>query len=206
MSEKPDKMEMLCSLKEACMNCGMCDLGWQTGDDVEQYNPHVFSNFDPAVRLPEIMVVGQNPGWNEVCQKQPFVGDAGKNFDNELFKHDVDRKHLYITNAVKCFSKGNKKPYEEQVNACEPFLRMEINIIKPQFIVALGALAFNLLCPGEDYRSNLGKITKSKKFNQKVFAIYHPSPLNLSNADRRSKYEKDIRKLCKLMQHFLTPF
>jgi len=193
---KDRKLRMLLPLAQVCVNCTMCALGSQKakkGDEV--HDPHVFSSFMPS----RFMVVGQNPGWNEVVHKMPFVGDAGKNFDAEIAKHGLQRSDFYICNSVRCHTPGNTKPDVVHLERCEPFLRMEVQILKPKLIVALGAVAFDQLCPKVDFQSSLKRLTRSK-YGVMVFPVYHPSPLNLDEGGRREAFEDQIRMMCALVQ------
>lgn len=202
-----ERYKMLRHLSEACNICRMCNLGWSKASrSGYEYDPHVFSNYDPMVGPSKFMIVGQNPGWNEVKKGEPFVGQAGSNFDKELDKLLWSRKDFYITNTVKCYTQNNKPPESKHIKRCEPFLRMEIAIIKPVLIIAFGAVAFNILCDDEKFSDNIGKITRSDKFGVKVFTTYHPSPLNLADLDRRKRFRKDIAMLGKIMNYYLTPF
>jgi DNA polymerase len=172
----------------------MCELGRK---DAEKNgicrDPHVFSNMSPT----RFMVVGQNPGWDELREREPFVGAAGRNFNNEIAKNGHSRSDFYITNTVKCWTRGNSKPRGCHISACEPFLRMEVNLLKPDIIVALGAVAFQTLCPNDVFSECLRKITISTY--GKVYAIYHPSPMNINNQERRVKFNSQIGLLCAAM-------
>jgi DNA polymerase len=175
----------------------MCELGttFARKDGLEA-DPHVFSSMTPS----KVMVVGQNPGWDELRQGRPFVGQAGKIFDVALERHGVVRTRFYITNAVKCWTSGNSKPSPNSVERCSAFLRMELNLLNPLFVVTLGAVAFESLCDGLVFSESLGKFVDSVKFGVKVFPIYHPSPLNLSDADRKTAFLKQISLLCGILQ------
>lgn len=200
------RYEMMPHLKLACTNCKMCELGWRSatrGNDV--HDPHVFSNYDPIVDPAQFMIVGQNPGWNELKAQTPFVGLAGKNFDTELDKTFWKRSDFYISNAVKCYTEGNKPPQQRNLAACEPFLRMEIAIIKPRLVVAFGAVAFSVLCDTK-FSDNIGKITTSEKFGVKVFTTYHPSPLNLQDVAKKKQFAHDVAMIAKMLNYYLTPF
>ena len=201
------RKQMLPHLGEACISCKMCPLGWSDATkDGYKKDPHVFADYD-FLGWQRFMIVGQNPGWNEVKEGVPFVGQSGKNFENALtLGTPWSRSDFYITNAVKCFTTGNRQPNPKEVDRCEPFLRMEIEIIRPVFVVALGATAFNMLCPDLKFGDCVGKISDSSKFDIKVFTTYHPSPRNMAVADRKSKFYKDIRMLGKIMSRYLTPF
>ena len=199
------RYEMLPSLKEACKTCRMCDLGWKLARG--KLDPHVFSNYTALSTPHQFLICGQNPGFNEVNEGMPFVGAAGENFNKAIMLSGMWRRdNFYITNACKCFSDGNVPPTPKQLERCEPFLRMEIAIVKPRLVIAFGAVAFGVLCGNLDFTPSIGKIVNSEKFGVKVYLTYHPSPLNLSDPARRKQFEKDIRILSKIMDRYLTPF
>lgn len=191
------KLRMLKQLSLTCTACSMCELGLKGAEkNSEVRDPHVFSSMTPS----RCMVVGQNPGWNEVKQQIPFVGAAGKNFDQEIQKHGVGRDAFYITNTVRCYTADNQRPTLRHVERCEPFLRMEIGLLKPKLVVALGAVAFAQLCPEAEFGTSLKTITKSQKFGIPVFAVYHPSPLNLTDKHRKQEFASQITILCAMVK------
>lgn len=196
-------LRMLRPLNETCNQCSMCELGRSYTSDKNPhtemfFNPHVFSNMNPS----KWVVIGQNPGLNECLRGEPFVGVSGEKFDKTLKKFGCSRKDFYISNGVKCYTEGNSKPSTLHKDRCELFLRMELQLIRPRIVVCLGSVSFDTMCPGIHYSSNLGKIVKSDKFDVKVMPIYHPSPMNLNNKVRESIFEKDIEKLCKIINHY----
>lgn len=189
------KLRMLRPLRDTCSACTMCELGRRDAErDGTIRDPHVFSNMNPK----RFVVVGQNPGWNELGDGVPFVGAAGANFNKVLHDNGLSRNDFYITNNVKCFTKGNTKPSTKHADRCKPYLSMELNLINPLLVITLGASAFEQLCPGVKYSNALKKITKSDEFNVKVFALYHPSPLNLST--RMEEFRDQMKVLCKLVK------
>lgn len=191
------KMRMLTQLQATCLACSMCELGLkQAVKKNEARDPHVLSNMNPT----RFMVVGQGPGWNELKKREPFVGEAGANFDEEILKHDISRSDFYICNTIRCFVEGNAKPSEKQQKRCEPFLQMELNLIKPKLVITLGAVAFGRFCPDTEFKNGLKKITKSSVYGVPVFAIYHPSPLNFIDKSRRSDFNDQIRVMCALVK------
>lgn len=191
------KLRMLRPLSLTCTACSMCELGRQGAikNDVVR-DPHVFSSMNPT----RFLALGQNPGWDELKLGQPFVGAAGKNFDRELSKNGLSRKDFYITNSVKCFTSGNVRPSELHKERCEPFLRMELNLIRPLLVVALGAVAFSQLCPGSVFGDSLKRIVRSEVFDVPVFAVYHPSPLNFAEESRRVEFSEQMRLMCGLVR------
>ncbi len=95
-----------------------------------------------------IVLVGEQPGDAEDRAGKPFVGPAGQLFDRALAQAGVDRSQLYVTNAVKHFKweprgkrRIHKTPSAREIAACRPWLRAELDLLKPQLIVALGATA-----------------------------------------------------------------
>jgi len=198
-AETPEqrKLRMLRQLSLTCTACSMCELGMQGAErNGEIRDPHVFSNMNPV----RFMVVGQNPGWDELKQREPFVGAAGKNFDSEIKKHGLDRSHFYICNTVRCHTKDNQKPTQRHMDRCEPFLRMEIGLLKPRLVITLGAVAFAQLCPDFEYSKSLQSIVQSNKFGVPVFAVYHPSPMNFREEHRKKAFEKQIQLLCSVIK------
>jgi uracil-DNA glycosylase len=89
----------------------------------------------------KVMVIGQNPGADEDESGRPFVGRAGKYLTKALAENGIKREDLYITNIVKHTSPKNRKPFDDEVKACLPYLTTQISIIKPKIIVLLGASA-----------------------------------------------------------------
>jgi len=197
-----NKMIMLNGLQTFCMSCRMCPIGCSLVEkDNKKYDPHVFSTMTFKSKF---MVVGQNPGINECMMGTPFIGDAGKNFDEEIQKNGLNRSDFYITNTVKCLTKkqdgsNNRKPSFKEVETCSAsFLANEIKIIQPTLIITLGESAFGFFCPEEKYSDRLGKITKSKYDN--IYAIYHPSPMNINDPERRKAFNKQINLLARLIK------
>jgi DNA polymerase len=177
----------------------MCSLGRKLKVvQGESIDPHVFG----TMNFSKFMVIGQNPGFNECKQDEPFVGQAGENFNKEIIKYGLSRKDFYITNIVKCHTDDNAKPSLEEIDRCSLFLRMEIQILTPAFVVTLGAPAFSYLCPNAIYNKALGKITHSDVINKKVYAILHPSPRNLAIESRMASFEHQIMLLGKMIKHF----
>jgi len=88
----------------------------------------------------KVMLVGQNPA-DEDELGRPFVGRAGKYLTKTLAEYGIRREDVFITNIVKHVSPQNRKPFDDEVRACLPYLTAEINFIKPKIIVLLGASA-----------------------------------------------------------------
>ena len=122
-----------------CEGCDLYKLGTQT----------VFGDGAPRAW---VMFVGEQPGDKEDLAGKPFVGPAGALLDKALVAAGIDRKQVYVTNAVKHFkweSRGkkriHKKPSSLEITACRPWLDSEIKVVNPEVIVCLGATAAQAL-------------------------------------------------------------
>jgi len=90
---------------------------------------------------PDIMFVGEGPGADEDMQGRPFVGAAGQLLDKMIEAMGYKRGEVFIANIVKCRPPGNRVPLPDEMNACVPYLKAQIALIKPKVIVALGKTA-----------------------------------------------------------------
>jgi DNA polymerase len=130
------------------------------------------------------MLVGEQPGDEEDRQGVPFVGPAGRLLDRALEAAQIDRAHVYITNAVKHFKweprgkrRLHKTPAQREIEACHRWLEGEIRAIKPKVIVCLGATAAKALF-GPDFKVSTmrGRLIESPHAPH-AFATFHPSAL-----------------------------
>jgi DNA polymerase len=144
------------------------------------------------------MLVGEQPGDYEDVAGKPFVGPAGKIMDRALEEAGIDRKRVYVTNAVKHFkweSRGKRrihqKPNSREIAACRPWLEAELRLVRPKLVVVLGATAGQAIF-GPSFRvtRERGKLLSSK-FAPKVVATVHPSSL-LRQPDEDSR-EREYR-------------
>lgn len=188
------QQEKLEALKSACLSCKACSIG---GKMVSGHPSNVFSN----MTLAKYMVVGQNPGAEEVEQGQPFVGISGKMF-NQLVEEvlGMKRSDFYITNTVKCFTTGNRKPSAEEIERCRKFLDEEIAIVKPLFIISLGGPALEQLTGMHGIMKHRGDPVFSPRYGLFVFPMLHPSPLNLNDPAKMEMFAEDLGKLKDFME------
>ncbi len=129
-----------------------------------------------------IMLVGEQPGDQEDLAGHPFVGPAGKLLDRALAELGVDRRRVFVTNAVKHFSweprgkrRIHKKPTLKQVAACNAWLQDEIRLVRPAIVVCLGATAAQaLLGPKVKVTEARGRFVASG-LPAKVLVTVHPS-------------------------------
>ncbi|NLP36760.1 MAG: uracil-DNA glycosylase [Firmicutes bacterium] len=140
-----------------------------------------------------LMFVGEGPGADEDRQGIPFVGRAGQLLDKILAAAEIRREDTYITNVVKCRPPHNRMPTEDEVAACLPFLKRQIELIKPQIIVCLGALATQTII-GPEARVSVVRGRWFDKFNARVMATFHPAALLRDERKKRPVWE-DMKKI-----------
>jgi probable DNA metabolism protein len=133
-----------------------------------------------------LMIVGEQPGLQEDIEGKPFVGPAGNVLREELKTLAVNPENLYLTNAVKHFKnvkvngrQMHRSPGVKEVNACKPWLKAEIDIVKPKVILCLGVTpAKALINPGFKMTNNHGKWQAYGESSSTVItATYHPAAL-----------------------------
>jgi DNA polymerase len=143
---------------------------------------------------PLVMVIGEGPGAQEDRQGLPFVGPAGQYLDKWLAAIGLSRdRDVYIANIVKCRPPGNRDPQTAEIEACTPYLRRQIDILRPRTILALGRFAASWLTGRSD---GLGKM-RGGTFDFKgvpVVVTYHPSGV-LRNPEYRRPVWEDLKRL-----------
>ena len=134
-------------------------------------NKLVFGDGDPNARL---MFVGEGPGADEDAQGLPFVGRAGQLLNNMIGAMGLKREQVYIANVVKCRPPQNRTPEPEEANTCSPFLFRQIDVIRPEVIVALGATAATYLLGQRQPLAGLrGRVHSFR--GTKLIVTYHPA-------------------------------
>jgi len=137
------------------------------------------------------MVVGEAPGEHEDLQGEPFVGQAGKLLDNMLAALGVRRgQGVYIANVLKCRPPGNRNPLPEEIAQCEPFLRRQVELLRPKIILAVGRFAVQtLLGTTEPVGKLRGRV--HRYHDVPVVVTYHPAYL-LRNLPEKAKAWADL--------------
>ncbi len=134
-------------------------------------NTIVFADGSPAARL---MFVGEGPGADEDAQGLPFVGRAGQLLNNMIAAMGLKREEFYIANVVKCRPPGNRTPEPEEANTCSPFLFRQIDVVRPQVLVALGATAATYLLGARQPLAGLrGRVHAFRGMS--LIVTYHPA-------------------------------
>jgi uracil-DNA glycosylase len=133
----------------------------------------VFGQGDANARL---MFVGEGPGADEDAQGLPFVGRAGQLLNNMIGAMGLKREEVYICNVVKCRPPGNRTPEPDEANTCSQFLFRQIDVVKPQVMVALGATAATYLLGARQPLAGLrGRIHAYR--GSSLIVTYHPAYL-----------------------------
>ena len=188
------------ALRDAAAGCRGCHL-WQVGTQTV---------FGEGARKAEAMFVGEQPGDQEDRTGKPFVGPAGRLFDEALEAAAIDRTSVYVTNAVKHFkwtARGKRrihqKPNAAEVAACRPWLEAELAVVQPRVLVLLGATAAQALL-GRQFRvtQHRGELLESE-LAEAVTATVHPSSiLRGEPAERETNFAAfvdDLKVVAKML-------
>jgi uracil-DNA glycosylase family protein len=187
-------------LRNAAAGCTACHL-YKTGTQTV---------FGEGARSAEVMFVGEQPGDQEDKAGRPFVGPAGKLFDQALESAGIDRTQIYVTNAVKHFkwqARGKRrihqKPNWSEIAACRPWLEAELAVVEPRVLVCLGAVAAQALL-GRQFRvtQQRGKPVESD-LAEHVLATVHPSSILRADPETRERqygeFVKDLKVVARLL-------
>lgn len=163
--------------------CQLCKLGRGRARPVPgEGNPNA-----------EVLFVGEAPGFYEDQQGRPFVGPAGQLLDTLLGLAGLSRREVFITNVVKHRPPGNRDPEPDELEACDGYLRAQIEAIKPIVIVTLGRYSLAKFVPNvRAMREVHGRAIPYG--NLTICAMYHPAAA-LHQASLRSVLEQDFRAL-----------
>ena len=162
------------TLREAAATCRGCPL----------YAPATQTVFGEGPRRAELMLVGEMPGDKEDLAGHVFVGPAGRELDAALERVGIERKQAYVTNVVKHFKfkeRGKRRihdtPKKSEVDACMPWLREELRLVRPQVLVFLGATAAKALL-GSSFRLTRSRGTELEcDLAPHVTATIHPAAI-----------------------------
>jgi uracil-DNA glycosylase family 4 len=161
-----ERAAVLQLIREELGECTRCAL--HTGR-----NKLVFGDGAPTARL---MFVGEGPGADEDAQGLPFVGKAGQLLNNMIAAMGLKREEVYIANVVKCRPPGNRVPEPEEGATCSPFLFRQIDVVRPEVLVALGATAATWLLGTRQPLAGLrGRVHTMR--GTRLVVTYHPAYL-----------------------------
>lgn len=176
-----DRLETLDAVAAEVAGCQQCLLCQERSNTVP-------GEGNPAARL---MCVGEGPGETEDKTGRPFVGRAGELLTNILSAIELPREQVFIANVVKCRPPGNRKPTAEEMAACLPYLRRQIQLVRPKVLLALGATAAEGLLGS---KGSLGDLrNRVHQFDGiPLIVTYHPAAL-LRNPNWKKPTWDDVR-------------
>jgi uracil-DNA glycosylase len=183
-------------LREAAAGCKACPL-WESATQTV---------FGEGAADADVVFVGEQPGDREDLEGLPFVGPAGKLFNEALVEARIDRSQVYVTNVVKHFKwkpqgkrRIHQKPNWGEIASCRPWLDAELAVLKPRVLVCLGATAAQALL-GRDFRVSRqrGEVVDSP-LAPKAIATVHPSSI-LRAEDRDTQFREFVRDLEKVAE------
>jgi uracil-DNA glycosylase family protein len=191
------------ALREAAVHCRACPL-WRCGTQTV---------FGEGAAHARVMLVGEQPGDQEDRQGHPFVGPAGGILNRALEEAGIDRRQTYVTNAVKHFKwvegrgkrRIHQKPNSLEVSACRPWLLAEIELLKPEIVVCMGATAAQALL-GRQFKvtQRRGELVTSS-FAPQIVATVHPSSiLRAPDDDTRHRELRRFVADLKIVANFLS--
>jgi len=183
--DTPDSIEKIAAEIKACR---LCPLGATRTKAAP----------GEGVIKPLVLVIGEGPGAEEDAQGRPFVGRAGQLLDKMLASINLSRNtNCFIANVVKCRPPGNRDPRPEETAACAGFLRRQITLLNPKFILVAGRVAAQTLLKSSEGIGKLrGKFTEYYIDNMSfpLLITYHPAAL-LRNEDLKRPAWEDLKLL-----------
>lgn len=196
------------ALSQACQSCAACDL-------CEQATQAVFGE---GPRDARVMFIGEQPGDQEDLSGRPFIGPAGQVLNEALAAVGIAREMVYLTNAVKHFKfepRGKQRihrtPTLGEAAACRPWLEAEIEQVKPEMIVCLGATAARSLL-GAEFRMTRqrGEVFENTSWAPWLMATYHPSALlripdEVAKEEARRQFLADLSKAAERLVAHAAP-
>ena len=180
--ESPAAAELKAFHDEICQ-CTRCPLG-------HTRTRFVFGSGNPEAG---IMFVGEAPGEEEDRQGLPFVGPAGQLLTRIIKGMQLSREEVYICNVLKCRPPGNRDPAPEEADTCEPYLRRQIEIVKPRVICCLGRHAAHALLRTDAPLSRL-RGALHEYAGIPLIVTYHPAAL-LRNEDYKRPTWEDVKRV-----------
>lgn len=185
-TEPWEQAKSLDELNAMICNCTKCGLGFTR-------TKFVFGVGNPHATL---MLIGEAPGADEDAQGEPFVGRAGQLLNKILEAINFKRSEVYICNILKCRPPNNRKPTPEESETCKPYLKKQIELVKPKVILCLGLTAAeNLLGTSESMSRLRGRVLNYE--GVPVMVTYHPAAL-LRNPNWKRPTWEDVQAVRKL--------
>lgn len=189
------------ALREEARHCTRCELHCRATQTV----------FGEGSVDARVMIVGEQPGDHEDLAGRPFVGPAGRVFDEALSLAGLDRRRLYVTNAVKHFKyeprgkrRIHQRPNMGEVQQCRWWLTREIDLVKPKLVVAMGATALFSLTDRKDKLEDVRGRPIVMDAGRTLFVTVHPSyllriPDEGRRAEELARFREDVATVSRLV-------
>lgn len=183
--KKEQKLQQIASQVLKCRKCRLCEEAL---------------NAVPGEGNPDsdIVFVGEAPGANEDKEGRPFVGRAGKLLESLLGEIGYDRSEVWIGNIIKHRPPKNRDPLPDEIAACSPYLRLQLQTLKPKIIVTLGRFSMNYFYPEGKITNDHGK-AKRLPNGVVIYPVYHPAAA-LRNSKFAQALRKDFLRIPKLLE------
>ena len=179
-ADEIDKVASLDALQKTVAVCTLCELH-------RTRTQTVFGTGSPDA---EWLVIGEAPGFEEDRKGEPFVGRAGQLLTKMLLAIGLTREQIFIANILKCRPPDNRDPHQQEIMSCRPYLRQQIDLIRPRIILAMGRIAAQALL---DTDTSIGRLRgiqhRYEDTGIPVVATYHPAYLLRSPQQKRHAWE-----------------
>jgi len=180
-------------LEQVVSSCTACELHTSRTQTV----------FGVGNKSADLLIIGEAPGRDEDLQGEPFVGRAGQLLNAMLAAIGFQRDQVYIANILKCRPPNNRDPKPEEAEACDSWLRQQIELIQPGVILALGRIAAHKLLNTDQ---SLGAL-RGKQYNYASIPLivsYHPAYLLRKPVDKRKSWQ-DLKRIKYLLNSDGSP-
>lgn len=181
-----NKQQLLVQIENNVKNCKKCRLCDLANNPVPGEG-----NYDA-----DIVFIGEAPGANEDASGRPFVGRAGKLLERLLSEINLTREDVWIGNIIKHRPPKNRDPLPDEIAACSPYLKLQLQAINPKLIVTLGRFAMNYFYKDGKISRDHGNLIKLENYN--VYPVYHPAA-GLRNGNMLKALAKDFVKIPKVL-------
>ncbi len=182
--ERLAALELIANDVRACTGCRLHETRTQA----------VPGEGDPDT---EVVFVGEGPGFNEDRDGRPFVGRAGGLLVRLLESIGWRREDVFITNVVKCRPPDNRDPQPDEIAACAPHLRRQLEVLDPAMVVTLGRYSMGTFMPGarigQVHGTSVAADPETGALDALVFAMYHPAAALRTAAIERESFEDMAR-------------
>lgn len=179
-SSQGSELEELAAEASVCTRCKLAGGRTQV----------VFGTGNPKA---DLMFIGEAPGREEDLQGKPFVGRAGQLLTDIIKAMKLSRDDVYIANVIKCRPPENRNPEADELDACRPFIRRQVELIRPRVIVTLGRFGLQSLT-GKAYSISDVRGKWLDYNGIKVMPTYHPAYL-LRNPAAKKEVWNDMKKV-----------